>query len=68
MPSKEEILQALQTIKSVCEQHEKCETCPLQVVDQDYYDSYGCAMQRNVNPSEWNIKKSETVWRAFEDS
>lgn len=68
MPSREEILKALQTIKSVCEQHEKCDTCPLQIADQDYYDNYGCAMQRNENPSDWKIKEPETVWRAFEDS
>ena len=67
MPSREEILKALQTIKSVCEEHDCCETCPFRVYDEDCYGDYGCTLRKHDNPAEWKIKSREENWRAFED-
>lgn len=67
MYSQEEILKALETIKKVCEEQEKCATCPLRVIDHDCYGDYGCALYRNGTPTEWKIKTREESWRAFND-
>ena len=67
MPNREEILKALQVIKSTCEEQEHCETCPLLVSDKVYSSERTCAMQSNESPCDWKIKAHETVWRAFED-
>lgn len=67
MPSREEILKALQVIKSTCEEQEHCDTCPLRVFDEDYFNDYGCALNIHDNPAEWKLKQREESWRAFED-
>ena len=58
MENKEEILKALRIIKSVCEEHSKCDTCPL---SRDGY----CVLGHN-DPINWNIKSTD-IWKAFED-
>lgn len=67
MPSREEILKALETIKSTCEQQEECATCPLRIVDKNCYSDYGCALNNHDNPTDWKIIPREESWRAFED-
>ena len=67
MTDREEILKALQTIKSTCEQQDMCLTCPLRVYDEDCADDYGCALNTHHTPAEWKLKPQEESWRAFED-
>ena len=67
MTDREEILKALQVIKSTCEQYDDCEKCPLRIREDGYFDDYGCALNRHDNPTEWKLKPREENWRAFED-
>ena len=58
--SKEEILKALEIIKTTCEEIEfGCEGCPF--LDKTYGE---CEIGRTM-PSSWKIKKGEEQWRAF---
>ena len=60
--SHEEILQALQTIKDVCDDHPRCIGCPFYNDD----DPEGCnIVDSNRSPSEWAIKDTEEDWKAF---
>lgn len=50
----DKILEALQTIKEVCEQNDKCGYCPLCAENGD------CGI-RECSPDSWVIEKRETV-------
>jgi hypothetical protein len=61
MRSREEILNALNIMKEVCEEAISCLACPLG--DKDGI----CVIQEGgLNPCEWYLKKPEKVWRAFD--
>ena len=66
MAEREEILKALQVIKSTCEQYDDCEKCPLRVQEGSGYWDWYCGVKSDDNPSEWKIKPQEESWRAFE--
>lgn len=51
------IVEALKTIKEVCEEHTHCGNCP--------FHTNKCIIQ-NVCPDDWNILESPPkVWKAF---
>lgn len=56
--TQEEIINALQVIKDVCNKNEKCVMCPLRS------RGVGCTLM-NTFPNQWEIKNNETNWRAF---
>ena len=60
MENREEILKALETIKSVCKSQPNCNGCPLS--DKNGY----CGVQ-DIEPEKWCIRYGETKWYAFED-
>lgn len=60
--NKEEILKALEVIKKVCSEVEKCNKCPLSNVKTDM-----CYM-KDLMPEEWRIKSNKDErWKAFYD-
>lgn len=58
MPSKEEIIKALETLKTVCDTAETCDKCPL-------YDGCGDCGITSLEPGNWAINKPGEVWRAL---
>lgn len=58
--SREKILEALNTIKKVCEQTKGCPSCPL----RDWNDE---CMLITQQPYTWRIKSEDAPWWAFED-
>lgn len=58
MPSKEEIIKALETLKTVCDTAETCNECPL-------YSSCGECGITELGPGDWAINKPDKVWRAL---
>lgn len=59
--TKEEILNALHVIKDTCEEISDgaCSKCP-------FSDKYGHCFINEIIPANWNFKKEEESWRAFE--
>lgn len=66
-PSEEEILDALRTIKSVCEAHQRacgsdgCYECPFSFEDR-------CPFIEGDAPKDWKIATLPGVWKAFSDA
>lgn len=60
MESAEKIIEALETIKSVCESNTDCKKCPFynEIAQSD------CAIIDTI-PGNWDINKPNTVWRAL---
>ena len=58
--SREKILEALETIKEVCEEANSCSNCPL----RDW--NFEC-MLITQQPYTWKLVSDTTPWRAFED-
>jgi hypothetical protein len=56
----EEIIQALEVLKDVCNESDCCPECPLRA------DSNECYLESHV-PYKWPIKDHEEPWRAFDD-
>ena len=67
MTDREEILKALQVIKSTCEQYDDCEECPLRTADKKQFEFCSCEIKNKGYPAEWKIKPQEESWRAFRD-
>ena len=62
--SHEEILQALQVIKDVCDQHDNCTGCPFHVPNEN--GVYECKIRNDDElPAQWNIKDDDDEWKAF---
>lgn len=60
MESAEKIIEALETIKSVCKNTNDCEMCPF----YNHYASNECAII-DTTPENWAINKPGEVWRAL---
>ena len=60
--TKENIVEALKVIKSVCDDNE-CQTCPLGNID----DTTGkiLCMIKHITPDVWIINNETDVWRAL---
>lgn len=58
--SRGKVLEALNTIKEVCEQTENCSDCPLRGWTLD-------CMLITTQPHEWKLVSDTTPWRAFDD-
>lgn len=59
---REEILNALKTIKRTCDENEKCPTCPLRNPNNENV----CYVSRGT-PNTWKIQGEENLWTAFEE-
>ena len=59
MTDREEILKALQVIKSTCKQYDNCDRCPL--------SKNGTCVLLEQPPENWKIVNKEPIWRAFEE-
>ncbi len=58
--SKGKILEALETIQTICKQTRSCSECPLR--------DWNCeCMLITQQPYTWRITTEDTSWRAFED-
>lgn len=57
--TREKVLEALCTIKDVCETHDDCGVCPLR-------NSYGKCTINNEIPNMWSITWEEN-WKAFDN-
>lgn len=55
-PSNEEILQALRTLKTLCDSFSSCEDCPC--------CKDGCQI-RFTTPNSWALNEPEEKWYAF---
>ena len=60
MDEKQKIIDALKTIKAVCDKFNDrvCEKCPL-------CDATGYCGVNNLNPCNWKINEPDEVWRAL---
>lgn len=60
---KEKIIQALVTIKEICEEHRLCTDCPFRGArDRDGYIT--CSIKNHV-PKNWTISIEPEPWKAF---
>jgi hypothetical protein len=62
MNDREQILNALKLIQSICKEQEDCNACPFR---DDDSAMPACVIQGGV-PADWKIKGQETNWRAFD--
>ena len=60
MNDRQEILNALKLIQSVCGQYDDCTNCPFR---DDDSPMPACVIQ--TPPTEWKIKGEEKHWKAF---
>ena len=60
MTTQEKIIEALYTIKDVCNEHDRCEDCPF----GEKINGVGkCVINRKL-PEYWEITDGVEVWRA----
>ena len=57
---KQVIIDSLSTIKQMCMDCEDCLKCPV------YSHKYKDCLFHIESPTEWNLKVSESIWRAVE--
>lgn len=56
--TKEDIVEALKVIKSVCEDNLFCKDCPLG-------DNEGNCKLKRLEPRSWQISELDSIWRAL---
>lgn len=61
MKTQKEILDALKTLKEVCDTSEDCGECPLRSLN----DTYPCTFSQPNVPYTWEFNDQEKYWRAF---
>lgn len=53
-----ELLNALKTIKKICEEKDSCRDCPCSL-------NGGTCMVHRTFPNEWNLVEEQPAWKAF---
>lgn len=65
--NKTDILKALDVIKTLCDKHKGCSTCPLRTPDTKDNVSACYLYYARIPPSTWDLNFADN-WRAFRDT